>query len=118
MGAYNPEITSILFSKVALETASITSADARIAEVEGASLAAQNVASSRVVAEVLAYTGSSGVTNQTLALTGGDQVQGSIQGAVGTGTMGTLGTSATVFDFEAVKALYSRRRTILVPKAA
>ena len=118
MGAYNPEITSILFSKVALETASITSADARIAEVEGASLVAQNVASSRVVAEVLEATGSSGVTNQTLALTGGSQVQGSIQGAVGTGTMGTLGTSATVFDFEAVKALYSRRRTILVPKAA
>ena len=118
MGAYNPEITSILFAKVALETASITSADAKIAEVAGASLAAQNVASSRVVAEVLEATGSSGVTNQTLALTGGDQVQGSVQGAVGTGTVGALSTSATVFDFEAVKALYSRRRTILVPKAA
>jgi hypothetical protein len=118
MGAFNPDITSLLFSKVALLTASETSADTRIAAVEGASLAEQNLASSRVVAQVLDATGSSGTTNETLALTGDDQVGGSIQGAVGTGQAGTLSTSATVFDFEAVKELYSRRRTIFIARAA
>ncbi len=118
MGAFNPDITSLLFSKVALLTASETSADTRIAAVEGASLAEQNLASSRVVAQVLDATGSSGTTNETLALTGGSQVSGSIQGAVGLGRAGTLTTSATVFDFEAVKSLYSRRRTIFIARAA
>ena len=118
MGAYNPNITSLLFSKVALLTASETSADTRIAAVEGASLAQQNLASSRVIAQVLDATGSSGTTNETLALTGGSQVSGSIQGAVGSGQAGALSTSATVFDFEAVKSLYSRRRTIFIARAA
>ena len=118
MGAFNPDITSLLFSKVALLTASETSADTRIAAVEGASLAEQNLASSRVIAQVLDATGSSGTTNETLALTGGSQVSGSIQGAVGSGQAGALSTSATVFDFEAVKSLYSRRRTIFIARAA
>ena len=118
MGAFNPDITSLLFSKVALLTASETSADTRIAAVEGASLAEQNLASSRVIAQVLDATGSSGTTNETLALTGGSQVSGSIQGAVGSGQAGALSTSATVFDFEAVKGLYSRRRTIFIARAA
>ena len=118
MGAFNPDITSLLFSKVALLTASETSADTRIAAVEGASLAEQNLASSRVIAQVLDATGSSGTTNETLALTGGSQVSGSIQGAVGLGQAGALSTSATVFDFEAVKSLYSRRRTIFIARAA
>ena len=118
MGAYNPNITSLLFSKVAILTASQTSADTRIAEVVGASLAQQNLASSRVIAQVLDATGSSGTTNETLAFTGGSQVSGSIQGAVGLGRAGTLTTSATVFDFEAVKELYSRRRTIFIARAA
>ena len=118
MGAFNPDITSLLFSKVALLTASETSADTRIATVEGASLAEQNLASSRVIAQVLDATGSSGTTNETLALTGGSQVSGSIQGAVGSGQAGALSTSATVFDFEAVKSLYSRRRTIFIARAA
>ena len=118
MGAFNPDITSLLFSKVALLTASETSADTRIAAVEGASLAEQNLASSRVIAQVLDATGSSGTTNETLAFTGGSQVSGSIQGAVGTGQAGALSTSATVFDFEAVKSLYSRRRTIFIARAA
>ena len=118
MGAYNPNITSLLFSKVAILTASQTSADTRIAEVVGASLAQQNLASSRVIAQVLDATGSSGTTNETLALTGGSQVSGSIQGAVGSGQAGALSTSATVFDFEAVKSLYSRRRTIFIARAA
>ena len=118
MGAFNPDITSLLFSKVALLTASEISADTRIAAVEGASLAEQNLASSRVIAQVLDATGSSGTTNETLALTGGSQVSGSIQGAVGSGQAGALSTSATVFDFEAVKSLYSRRRTIFIARAA
>ena len=118
MGAFNPDITPLLFSRVALLTASETSADTRIAAVEGASLAEQNLASSRVIAQVLDATGSSGVTNETLALTGGSQVSGSIQGAVGSGQAGALSTSATVFDFEAVKSLYSRRRTIFIARAA
>ena len=118
MGAYNPNITSLLFSKVAILTASQTSADTRIAEVVGASLAQQNLASSRVIAQVLDATGSSGTTNETLAFTGGSQVSGSIQCAVGLGRAGTLTTSATVFDFEAVKELYSRRRTIFIARAA
>ena len=118
MGAFNPDITSLLFSKVALLTASETSADTRIAAVEGASLAEQNLASSRVIAQVLDATGSSGVTNETLALTGGSQVSGSVQGAVGSGQAGSLSTSATIFDFEAVKELYSRRRTVFIARAA
>ena len=118
MGAFNPEITPLLFSRIALLTASETSADTRIAAVEGASLAEQNLASSRVIAQVLDATGSSGTTNETLALTGGSQVSGSIQGAVGSGQAGALSTSATVFDFEAVKSLYSRRRTIFIARAA
>ena len=118
MGAFNPDITSLLFSKVALLTASEISADTRIAAVEGASLAEQNLASSRVIAQVLDATGSSGTTNETLAFTGGSQVSGSIQGAVGSGQAGALSTSATVFDFEAVKSLYSRRRTIFIARAA
>ena len=118
MGAFNPDITSLLFSKVALLTASETSADTRIAAVEGASLAEQNLASSRVIAQVLDATGSSGTTNETLALTGGSQVSVSIQGAVGSGQAGALSTSATVFDFEAVKSLYSRRRTVFIARAA
>ena len=118
MGAFNPDITSLLFSKVALLTASEISADTRIAAVEGASLAEQNLASSRVIAQVLDATGSSGTTNETLALTGGSQVSGSIQGAVGSGQAGALSTSATVFDFDAVKSLYSRRRTIFIARAA
>ena len=118
MGAFNPDITSLLFSKVALLTASEISADTRIAEVLGVSLAEQNLASSRVIAQVLDATGSSGTTNETLALTGGSQVSGSIQGAVGSGQAGALSTSATVFDFEAVKSLYSRRRTIFIARAA
>ena len=67
---------------------------------------------------MLSVSGSSGVTNETLALTGDDQVGGSIQGAVGTGQAGALSTSATVFDYEAVKELYSRRRTIFIARAA
>ena len=118
MGAFNPDITPLLFSKVALLTASEISADTRIAAVEGASLAEQNLASSRVIAQVLDATGSSGTTNETLAFTGGSQVSGSIQGAVGSGQAGALSTSATVFDFEAVKSLYSRRRTIFIARAA
>ena len=118
MGAFNPDITPLLFSRVALLTASETSADTRIAAVEGASLAEQNLASSRVIAQVLDATGSSGTTNETLAFTGGTQVSGSIQGAVGSGQAGALSTSATVFDFEAVKSLYSRRRTIFIARAA
>ena len=118
MGAFNPDITPLLFSRVALLTASETSADTRIAAVEGASLAEQNLASSRVIAQVLDATGSSGTTNETLAFTGGSQVSGSIQGAVGSGQAGALSTSATVFDFEAVKSLYSRRRTIFIARAA
>ena len=118
MGAFNPEITPLLFSRIALLTASETSADTRIAAVEGASLAEQNLASSRVIAQVLDATGSSGTTNETLAFTGGSQVSGSIQGAVGSGQAGALSTSATVFDFEAVKSLYSRRRTIFIARAA
>ena len=118
MGAFNPDITSLLFSKVAFVTASEISADTRIAEVLGVSLAEQNLASSRVIAQVLEATGSSGTTNETLAFTGNDQVGGSIQGAVGTGQAGALSTSATVFDFEAVKSLYSRRRTIFIARAA
>ena len=118
MGAFNPDITPLLFSRIALLTASETSADTRIAAVEGASLAEQNLASSRVIAQVLDATGSSGTTNETLALTGGSQVSGSIQGAVGSGQAGALSTSATVFDFEAVKSLYSRRRTIFIARAA
>ena len=70
MGAFNPDITPLLFSRVALLTASETSADTRIAAVEGASLAEQNLASSRVIAQVLDATGSSGTTNETLAFTG------------------------------------------------
>jgi len=118
MGAFNPNITPLLFSKVAFVTASEISADTRIAEVLGVSLAEQNLASSRVIAQVLDATGSSGTTNETLALTGGSQVSGSIQGAVGSGQAGALSTSATVFDFEAVKSLYSRRRTIFIARAA
>ena len=118
MGAFNPDITPLLFSKVAFVTASEISADTRIAEVLGVSLAEQNLASSRVIAQVLDATGSSGTTNETLALTGGSQVSGSIQGAVGSGQAGALSTSATVFDFEAVKSLYSRRRTIFIARAA
>ena len=118
MGAFNPDITSLLFSKVALLTASEISADTRIAEVLGVSLAEQNLASSRVIAQVLDATGSSGVTNETLALTGGSQVSGSVQGAVGSGQAGSLSTSATIFDFEAVKELYSRRRTVFIARAA
>ncbi len=118
MGAFNPDITPLLFSRIALLTASETSADTRIAAVEGASLAEQNLASSRVIAQVLDATGSSGTTNETLAFTGGSQVSGSIQGAVGSGQAGALLTSATVFDFEAVKSLYSRRRTIFIARAA
>jgi len=118
MGAFNPDITPLLFSRIALLTASETSADTRIAAVEGASLAEQNLASSRVIAQVLDATGSSGTTNETLAFTGGSQVSGSIQGAVGSGQAGALSTSATVFDFEAVKSLYSRRRTIFIARAA
>jgi hypothetical protein len=118
MGAFNPDITPLLFSKVAFVTASEISADTRIAAVEGASLAEQNLASSRVIAQVLDATGSSGTTNETLAFTGGSQVSGSIQGAVGSGQAGALSTSATVFDFEAVKSLYSRRRTIFIARAA
>ena len=118
MGAFNPDITPLLFSKVAFVTASEISADTRIAEVLGVSLAEQNLASSRVIAQVLDATGSSGTTNETLAFTGGSQVSGSIQGAVGSGQAGALSTSATVFDFEAVKSLYSRRRTIFIARAA
>ena len=118
MGAFNPDITSLLFSKVAFVTASEISADTRIAAVLGVSLAEQNLASSRVIAQVLDATGSSGTTNETLAFTGGSQVSGSIQGAVGSGQAGALSTSATVFDFEAVKSLYSRRRTIFIARAA
>jgi len=118
MGAYNPDITSLLFSKVAVLTTRQTSADFRIAAVEGASLSQQNLASSRVIAQVLDATGSSGTTNETLSLTGNDQVGGSIQGAVGTGQAGALSTSATVFDYEAVKELYSRRRTVFIARAA
>ena len=118
MGAFNPDITPLLFSKVAFVTASEISADTRIAEVLGVSLAEQNLASSRVIAQVLDATGSSGTTNETLAFTGGSQVSGSIQGAVGSGQAGALSTSATVFDFEAVKELYSRRRTIFIARAA
>ena len=118
MGAFNPNISSLLFSLVASATTSIASKSERIAAVEGVSLAQQNVASSRAISQVLSVSGSSGITNETLALTGGSQVSGSIQGAVGLGRAGTLTTSATVFDFEAVKELYSRRRTIFIARAA
>ena len=37
---------------------------------------------------------------------------------VGTGAIGTVTQTAVVFDFAAVKDLYSRRRTILIDRAA
>tara|TARA_R110000796_G_scaffold183447_1_gene299854 strand:- start:1 stop:540 length:540 start_codon:yes stop_codon:yes gene_type:complete len=37
---------------------------------------------------------------------------------VGTGVIGTVTKTAVVFDFQAVKELYSRRRTILIDRAA
>jgi len=118
MGAFNPDIASFLFSLVAFATTSITSKSERLAAVEGVSLTEQNVASSRAISQLLSVSGSSGTTNETLALTGDDQVEGSIQGAVGTGQAGALSTSATVFDYEAVKELYSRRRTVFIARAA
>lgn len=35
-----------------------------------------------------------------------------------TGTMGSVSTTAIVFDFEAVKTQYSRRRTVILPRVA
>lgn len=41
-----------------------------------------------------------------------------LSGVVGTGSSGQTTETAVVFDFEAVKNLYSKRRTVIIPRAA
>lgn len=43
---------------------------------------------------------------------------GELTGSEATGQAGTVTTTAEVFDFTAVKDLYSRRRTVIIPRAA
>ena len=78
----------------------------------------RNEAFNRGLEGTLALHGASIRSNDSLAFTGGSQISGSIQGAVGQGQVDELTTSATVFNFEAVKELYSRRRTIFIARAA
>ena len=74
-------------------------------------------------------TGAVSTTTQILIVISGSTATGSISSlspsivesllsAPATGTIGTVGTTAVVFDFNAVRELYDRRRTAVVDRAA
>ena len=46
------------------------------------------------------------------------KVSEALASAPATGTIGTVGTTAVVFDFQAVREQYSRRRTVYIAEAA
>ena len=68
------------------------------------------------ITEALLSVSATGQVNTFASVTGkASQTPTSV---VGTGAIGTLGNTAVVFNFDAVKDLYSKRRTILIDRAA